>query len=131
MTLAKQRILQYALSQRAEGKPLRNKQLESPRQKVRRAGSIHGAIELPFYTAAETARGNLGWKLLACISIQPGQGKYHCQFDTCWACLRPDGTVGARFMRHVNVALEKDEVEGISPSAVHTMTPVDVHSGHV
>jgi VWFA-related protein len=92
-----------------EGKPL-EKQLEA-RATGSLAGSIHGALEAPyFYTAPNTARVNLAIEIPSDgLQFNKEKGKYHANLNVLGIAYRPDGTVGARFSDTVNLDLEKDE----------------------
>jgi hypothetical protein len=92
-----------------EGKPL-EKQLEA-RATGTQAGSIHAALEAPyFYTASDTARVNLAMEIPSdSLQFNKEKGKYHANLNVLGIAYRPDGSVGARFSDTVNLDLEKDE----------------------
>jgi hypothetical protein len=93
-----------------EGKPV-EKQLESHATGAQ-AGSIHGAIEAPyFYTAPNVARVNLAMEIPSdSLKFDKEKGgKRHATVNVLGIAYRSDGTVGARFSDTVNLDLEKDE----------------------
>jgi hypothetical protein len=92
-----------------EGKPL-EKQLEA-HAVGGQPGSIHGALELPFfYTAPNTARVNLAMEIPSdSFQFNKEKGKYHANLNVLGIAYKPDGTVGAKFSDTVNLDLEKDE----------------------
>jgi VWFA-related protein len=75
------------------------------------AGSIHGAMEAPyFYTAPNVARVNLAMEIPSdSLKFDKEKGKYHANINVLGIAYRQDGTVGARFSDTVNLDLEKDE----------------------
>jgi hypothetical protein len=92
-----------------DGKPL-EKQLEA-RATGTQPGSIHGALQLPFfYTAPNTARVNLAMEIPSdSFQFNKDKGKYHANLNVLGIAYKPDGTVGAKFSDTVNLDLEKDE----------------------
>jgi VWFA-related protein len=112
-----------------EGKPL-EKQLES-RATGSQTGSIHGALEVPyFYTAPETARVNLAMEIPAdSFQFNKDKGKYHANLNVLGIAYRPDGTVGARFSDTVNVDLEKEEWKEFTKFPYHYENQFDATPG--
>jgi VWFA-related protein len=112
-----------------EGKPL-EKQLES-RATGSLAGSIHGALETPyFYTAPETARVNLAMEIPAdTFQFNKDKGKYHANLNVLGIAYKPDGTIGARFSDTVNLDLEKDEMKEFTKLPYHYENQFDATPG--
>jgi hypothetical protein len=112
-----------------EGKPL-EKQLES-RATGTQTGSIHGALEAPyFYTAPNTARVNLAMEIPSeSLQFNKDKGKYHANLNVLGIAYRPDGTVGARFSDTVNLDLEKDEVKEFTKAPYHYENQFDAAPG--
>jgi VWFA-related protein len=112
-----------------EGKPL-EKQLES-RATGTQTGSIHGALEAPyFYTAPNTARVNLAMEIPSeSLQFNKDKGKYHANLNVLGIAYRPDGTVGARFSDTVNLDLEKDEVKEFTKTPYHYENQFDAAPG--
>src|SRR4029077_7704592 len=92
-----------------KGKPL-EKQLEA-RAVGSQAGSIHGALQAPyFYTAPNTARVNLAMELPSdTVQFNKDKGKYHANLKVLGIAYRTDGTIGEKCSDTVNVDSEKDE----------------------
>ncbi len=90
------------------------------------AGSIHGAMETPyFYTAPNVARVNLAMEIPSdSLKFDKQKGKYHANINVLGIAYRPDGTVGARFSDTVNLDLEKDEWKEFTKTAVSLPEPV-------
>ena len=92
-----------------EGKPV-EKQLEA-RATATQAGSIHGALQAPyFYTAPNVARVNLAMELPSdSFQFNKDKGKYHANLNVLGIAYKPDGSIGAKFSDAVNLDLEKDD----------------------
>jgi hypothetical protein len=112
-----------------EGKPL-EKQLEA-RATGTQSGSIHGALQLPFfYTAPNTARVNLAMEIPSdSFQFNKEKGKYHANLNVLGIAYRPDGTVGAKFSDTVNLDLEKDEWKEFSKGSYHYENQFDSTPG--
>jgi VWFA-related protein len=113
-----------------EGKPV-EKQLESHATGAQ-AGSIHGAIEAPyFYTAPNVARVNLAMEIPAdSLKFDKEKGgKHHATVNVLGIAYRPDGTVGARFSDIVNLDLEKDEYKTFTQTPYRYQNQFDAVPG--
>ncbi len=112
-----------------EGKPL-EKQLESHAMGSQ-AGSIHGAMETPyFYTAPNTARVNLAMDIPPdSLQFNKEKGKYHANLNILGIAYKPDGSVGAKFSDTVNLDLEKDEWKEFEKTPYHYENQFDAVSG--
>jgi VWFA-related protein len=112
-----------------EGKPA-EKQLEL-HAAGGQAGSIHGAMELPyFYTAPNVARVNLAMEIPSdSLKFNKEKGKYHANINVLGIAYRPDGSVGARFSDTVNLDLEKDEWKEFSKVPYRYQNQFDAAAG--
>jgi hypothetical protein len=97
-----------------EGKPV-EKQLEA-RATAASAGSIHGAMQTPyFYTAPNVARVNLAMEFPSdSFQFNKDKGKYHANLNVLGIAYKPDGSIGAKFSDTVTLDLEKDELKNFS-----------------
>ena len=113
-----------------EGKPL-EKQLEAHAAGTQ-PGSIHGALELPFfYTAPNTARVNLAMEIPPdSFQFNKEKGKYHASLNVLGIAYRPDGTMGAKFSDTVNLDLEKDEWKEFTKGSYHYENQFDASPGN-
>jgi VWFA-related protein len=112
------------------GKPL-EKQLEA-HAGAAVAGSIHGAVEAPyFYTAPNVARVNLAMEIPAeSLQFNKDKGKYHANVSVLGIAYNPDGTVGARFSDTVNFDFEKDEMKEFVKTPYHYENQFDAAPGN-
>jgi VWFA-related protein len=112
------------------GKPL-EKQLEA-HAGAAEAGSIHGAVEAPyFYTAPNVARVNLAMEIPAeSLQFNKDKGKYHANVNVLGIAYNPDGTVGARFSDTVNFDFEKDEMKEFVKTPYHYENQFDAAPGN-
>ena len=113
-----------------EGKPV-EKQLESHATGAQ-AGSIHGAIEAPyFYTAPNVARVNLAMEIPSdSLKFDKEKGgKRHATVNVLGIAYRPDGTVGARFSDTVNLDLEKEEYKTFTQTPYRYQNQFDAVPG--
>jgi VWFA-related protein len=112
------------------GKPL-EKQLEA-HAGAAAAGSIHGAVEAPyFYTAPNVARVNLAMEIPAeSLQFNKDKGKYHANVNVLGIAYNPDGTVGARFSDTVNFDFEKDEMKEFVKIPYHYENQFDAAPGN-
>jgi VWFA-related protein len=112
------------------GKPL-EKQLEA-HAGAAEAGSIHGAVETPyFYTAPNVARVNLAMEIPAdSLQFNKDKGKYHANVNVLGIAYNPDGTVGARFSDTVNFDFEKDEMKEFVKTPYHYENQFDAAPGN-
>lgn len=92
-----------------EGKPI-EKQLEAHAVGAQ-AGSIHGALQAPFfYTAPNTARISLAMEIPSnSFQFNKDKGKYRANLNVLGIAYRSDGTIGAKFSDTVNLDLEKED----------------------
>ena len=112
-----------------EGKPV-EKQLEL-RAAATQPGSIHGAIQTPyFYTAPNIARVNLALEIPSeSFNFNKEKGKYHANLNVLGIAYKPDGSVGARFSDTVNLDLEKDEWKEFTKSPYKYQNQFDAAAG--
>jgi VWFA-related protein len=112
-----------------EGKPA-EKQLEL-RAAGTQAGSIHGALEAPyFYTGPNVARVNLAMEIPSdSLKFDKDKGKYHANINVLGIATRTDGTVGARFSDTVNLDLEKDEWKAFTQTPYRYQNQFDAAPG--
>jgi VWFA-related protein len=112
-----------------EGKPL-EKQLEL-RAAGAQSGSIHGALETPyFYTAPNVARVNLAMEIPSdSLNFNKDKGKYHASVNVLGIAYKSDGSVGARFSDTVNLDLEKDEWKEFTKTSYHYQNQFDAAAG--
>jgi VWFA-related protein len=112
-----------------EGKPA-EKQLEL-HAAGGQAGSIHGAMEVPyFYTAPNVARVNLAMEIPSdSLKFNKEKGKYHANINVLGIAYRPDGSVGARFSDTVNLDLEKDEWKEFTKAPYRYQNQFDAAAG--
>lgn len=112
------------------GKPL-EKQLEA-HAGAAAAGSIHGAVEAPyFYTAPNVARVNLAMEIPAeSLQFNKDKGKYHANVNVLGIAYNPDGSVGARFSDTVNFDFEKDEMKEFVKTPYHYENQFDAAPGN-
>jgi VWFA-related protein len=112
-----------------DGKPV-EKQLEL-RAAAAQPGSIHGAIQTPyFYTAPNIARVNLALEIPAdSFTFNKEKGKYHANLNVLGIAYKPDGSVGARFSDTVNLDLEKDEWKEFNKSSYKYQNQFDAAAG--
>jgi len=95
------------------------------------AGSIHGAMEAPyFYTAPNVARVNLAMEIPSdSLKFDKEKGKYHANINVLGIAYRSDGTVGARFSDTVNLNLEKDEWKAFTQTPYRYQNQFDAAAG--
>ena len=95
------------------------------------AGSIHGAMEAPyFYTAPNVARVNLAMEIPSdSLKFDKEKGKYHANINVFGIAYRSDGTVGARFSDTVNLDLEKDEWKAFTQAPYRYQNQFDAAAG--
>jgi VWFA-related protein len=95
------------------------------------AGSIHGAMEAPyFYTAPNVARVNLAMEIPSdSLKFDKEKGKYHANINVLGIAYRSDGTVGARFSDTVNLDLEKDEWKAFTQTPYRYQNQFDAAAG--
>jgi VWFA-related protein len=112
-----------------EGKPV-EKQLEL-RAAGAQAGSIHGAMEAPyFYTGPNVARVNLAMEIPSdSLKFDKEKGKYHANINVLGIAYRPDGSIGARFNDTVNLDLEKDEWKAFTQAPYRYQNQFDAGAG--
>jgi VWFA-related protein len=112
-----------------EGKPV-EKQLEL-RAAGAQAGSIHGAMEAPyFYSAPNVARVNLAMEIPSeSLKFDKEKGKYHANINVLGIAYRPDGSIGARFNDTVNLDLEKDEYKAFTQMPYRYQNQFDAGAG--
>ncbi|HKT47057.1 MAG TPA: VWA domain-containing protein, partial [Candidatus Acidoferrales bacterium] len=112
-----------------EGKPL-EKQLEA-RATAADAGSIHGALEAPyFYTAPNVARVNLAMEIPPdSLKFDKEKGKYRADVNVLGIAYRADGSIGAKFSDTVNLELEKDEWKEFQKTPYHYENQFDAAPG--
>jgi VWFA-related protein len=112
------------------GKPL-EKQLEA-HAGAAEAGSIHGAVEAPyFYTAPNVARVNLAMEIPAeSLQFNKDKGRYHANVNVLGIAYNADGTVGARFSDTVNFDFEKDEMKEFVKTPYHYENQFDAAPGN-
>ncbi len=112
-----------------DGKPL-EKQLELHAAGTN-AGSIHGALEAPyFYTAPNVARVNLAMEIPPeSLNFNKEKGKYHANVNILGIAYKPDGSVGARFNDTVNLDLEKDEWKAFTKTPYRYQNQFDAAPG--
>ena len=112
-----------------DGKPA-EKQLELHAASGQ-AGSIHGAMESPyFYTAPNVARVNLAMEIPSdSLKFDKEKGKYHANINVLGIAYRPDGSVGARFSDTVNLDLEKDEWKAFTQTPYRYQNQFDAAAG--
>jgi hypothetical protein len=112
-----------------DGKPL-EKQLELHASGTN-AGSIHGALEVPyFYTAPNVARVNLAMEIPAeSLNFNKEKGKYHANVNILGIAYKSDGSVGARFNDTVNLDLEKDEWKAFTKTPYRYQNQFDAAPG--
>jgi VWFA-related protein len=113
-----------------EGKPA-EKQLEL-HAAGGQAGSIHGAMEVPyFYTAPNVARVNLAMEIPSdSLKFDKEKGRYHANINVLGIAYRPDGTIGARFSDTVNLDLEKDEWKEFTKTPYRYQNQFDAAAGN-
>jgi len=112
-----------------DGKPV-EKQLELHAAGAQ-AGSIHGAMEAPyFYTAPNVARVNLAMEIPSdSLKFDKEKGKYHANINVLGIAYRPDGSVGARFNDTVNLDLDKDEWKAFTQTPYRYQNQFDAAAG--
>jgi VWFA-related protein len=112
-----------------DGKPV-EKQLELHAAGAQ-AGSIHGAMEAPyFYTAPNVARVNLAMEIPSdSLKFDKEKGKYHANINVLGIAYRPDGSVGARFSDTVNLDLDKDEWKSFTQTPYRYQNQFDAAAG--
>ncbi len=112
-----------------EGKPI-EKQLEA-RATAADPGSIHGALEAPyFYTAPNIARVNLAMEIPPeSLKFEKEKGKYRADVNILGIAYRPDGSIGAKFSDTVNLELEKDELKAFQKTPYHYENQFDAAPG--
>lgn len=112
-----------------EGKPI-EKQLEA-RATAADPGSIHGALEAPyFYTAPNVARVNLAMEIPPdSLKFEKEKGKYRADVNILGIAYRPDGSIGAKFSDTVNLELEKDELKEFQKTPYHYENQFDAAPG--
>jgi len=112
-----------------EGKP-EEKQLEA-RATGTQPGSIHGAMEAPFfYTGPNTARVSLAMEIPSdSFQFNKEKGKYHANLNVLGIAYRSDGTIGAKFSDTVNLDLEKDDWKEFTKTPYHYENQFDAASG--
>lgn len=115
-----------------EGKPL-EKQLEAHARDAAaaQAGSIHGALEAPFfYTAPNVARVNLSMELPSeALKFNKDKGKYHATVNVLGIATKADGGEGARFSDTVNLDLEKEDWQQFTKVPYHYENQFDAGAG--